>query len=55
MTERILGGVYWNCSAAFNRGVLPHLSRAVKALNNDTSVMIEYEYDEDMSAPPRMG
>ena len=56
MIRLIRGGVYWNCSKDFNRGVLPGLSRGLKALNNDASVLIEYtDNDKDMPTPPRMG
>lgn len=38
-----VGGVYCNCSTAFNRGSLPNVARCLKANVHDAGVMIEYD------------
>lgn len=37
-----VGGVYCNCSSAFNRGSLPDVARCLKANVHDSGVLIEY-------------
>lgn len=56
MIKQILGGVYWGCSKAFNRGVLPGLSRGLKASSHDAAVLIEHsDNDKNLPTSPRMG
>ena len=37
---RVVGGVYTNDSERFNRGILPGLSRTIKANNHDAAVVV---------------
>lgn len=37
---RVVGGVYANASERFNRGILPNLSRTLKANCHDAAVVV---------------